>query len=134
MTQPKLQNHQVWQDLTKILANIDSNALIREHLDACEYKVCGYWDEQDTYYEEIILPSTLESKLVSSSIGFTGKERFLQLKFLLNAPVDASDKLSRKTEKIGEMVLIYNSNLEFLDENWVLDVGSPLLELKREHS
>jgi hypothetical protein len=118
----------------KILANIDSNKLVAEHLEACEYKVCGYWDEQDIDYEEIISPSTLESELVSSSIGFPGKERFLQLKFFLNAPVDTSDKLSHKTEKIGEMVLIYNSNLEFLDENWVLDVGSPLLELKREHS
>jgi hypothetical protein len=56
MTQLKLKNHQVWQDLTKILEDIDINVLVREHLEVCDYKVCGYWDEQDTYYEEIILP------------------------------------------------------------------------------
>ncbi len=134
MTQLKLKNHQVWQDLTKILEDIDSNVLIREHLEACDYKVCGYWDEQDTYYEEIILPRTLESELTSSSIGFTGKERFIKLQFALYAAVGFDDKLSHKTQKMGEIVLIYNENLEFLDERWVLDVDFPLLELKREHS
>ncbi|MGL5941943.1 MAG: hypothetical protein ACRC2S_16535 [Waterburya sp.] len=133
MTQLKLQNHQVWQNLTSILEKIDSNALVREHLEACEYQVGGYWNEQDTYYEEIILPRTLKSDLVSSSIGFTGKERFLQLKFFLNAPVNDSDKLNHQTQKIGEIVLIYNENLEFLDERWVLDIDSPLLEVKQEH-
>lgn len=77
MTQLELKNHPVWRDLTKILEKIDSNALVREHLDAGDYKVCGYWDEQDTYYEKIILPRTLEPELVSGSIGITGKERFL---------------------------------------------------------
>jgi hypothetical protein len=130
MTQLELKNHPVWRDLTKILENIDSNALVREHLDACDYKVCGYWDEQDTYYEEIILPRTLESELVSSSIGFTGKERFLQLKFFLNAAaLDSDDKPNHKTQKIGEIVLIYNENLEFIDECWVLDIHSPSLEV-----
>ncbi|SRR5579883_192514 len=133
MTQLELKNHQVWQDLTKVLETIDSNALAREHLDACNYTVSGYWDEEDTYYEEIILPHNLELELTSSSIGFTGKERFLQLKFILNLPDDASDELSRKPHKIGEIVLIYNENLEFLDEHWVLDVDSPWLELKQEH-
>jgi len=133
MTQLELKNHQVWQDLTKVLETIDSNTLAREHLDACNYTVGGYWDEEDTYYEEIILPHNLELELTSSSIGFTGKERFLQLKFILKVSVDVSDKLSHKPQKIGEIVLIFNENLEFLDEHWVLDVDSPLLELKRKH-
>ncbi|MUG98879.1 hypothetical protein F7734_43945 [Scytonema sp. UIC 10036] len=119
--------------MTKILETIDSNALVREHLNACNYTVCGYWDEEDTYYEEIILPHNLELELSSSSIGFTDKERFLKLKFILNAPVDASNNLSHKLQKIGEIVLIFNESLEFLDEHWVLDVHSPLLELKRKH-
>lgn len=134
MAQLELKNHQVWQDLTKILENIDTNTLVKEHLEACDYKVYGYWDEEDTYYEEVILPRTLESELVSSSIGFTGKERFIQLKFVLYAVVDSSNKLSCKTQKMGEIVLIYNENLKFLDERWSLDVNFPLLELKREHS
>ncbi len=134
MTQLELQNHQVWQDLTTILEKIDGNALVREHLEACDYKIGGYWDEQDTYYEEIILPRTLESELVSSSIGFTGKKRFLQFKFLLNTPVDAADRLNHQIQKIGEIVLIYNENLEFLDERWILELDSPLLKLKHDHS
>jgi hypothetical protein len=133
MTQLELKNHQVWQDLTKVLENIDSNALVIEHLEACNYKVCGYWDEEDIYYKEIILPHTLISELISSSIGFTGKEKFLQFKFILKTPVDASDKLSDKIQKIGEIVLIYNESLEFIDERWILDMDCPLLELQREH-
>jgi hypothetical protein len=44
MTQLELKNHQVWQDFTKILENIDTNVLLKEHLEACDDKVCGYWD------------------------------------------------------------------------------------------
>jgi hypothetical protein len=128
MTQLELKNHPVWQDLTKVLENIDSHALVGEHLEACNYKVCGYWDEEDRYYEEIILPHTLISELISSSIGFTGKERFLQFKFILKTPVNTSKQLSDKIQKIGEIVLIYNESLEFIDEHWILDVDCPLLE------
>lgn len=39
--------------------------------------MCGYWDEQNEYYEKITLPRTLEAELVSSLIGVTHKERFL---------------------------------------------------------
>ncbi len=110
------------------METIDSHALVSKHIQECDYKVCGYWDEEDRYYEEIILPRTLISELISSSIGFTGKERFLQFKFILNTPVDASDKLSHKTQKIGEIVLIYDENLEFLDERWTLEVDCLLLD------
>ena len=127
MTQLELKAHPVWQDLTSLVENIDSEALIREHLEACEYKVGGYWDDRDNYHEEITLPSTLAADLVSSSIGFKRKERFLQLKFNLNATVD---RLSHQLHKIGDLVLIYNENLEFIDESWVLDIDSPTLKIK----
>lgn len=130
MTQLTLQDRQIWQDLSSILENIDNDALLREHLDACEYKVCGYWDEDDVYYEEIVLPHTVKSELVSSSIGFTGKERFLQFKFFLSAAVDPIDTSISQSQKVGEVVLIYNENLEFIDECWTLDIDSPLLDLK----
>lgn len=130
MTQLELKVHPVWQDLTSIVENIDSDALIREHLDACKYKICGYWDEEDKYYEEIILPSMLESDLVSSSIGFMGKERFLKLKFIITTKVDTFDRLSHQMQRIGEVVLIYNENLDFLDEHWVLNVDAPALKVK----
>ncbi|MCF4965833.1 hypothetical protein [Nostoc sp. CMAA1605] len=128
MTRLELKNHQVWRDLNEILENLDANTLVQEHLDQCDYQVCGYWDEQDEYYETITLPINLEAELISSSIGITHKERFLQLKFSLIA--DATDNIksaSRQGQKIGELVIIYDENLEFIDENWLLDVDSPLL-------
>ena len=67
MTQLTLQDRQIWQDLISMLENIDSDALVKEHLDACDYRVCGYWDEDDTYYEEIVLPSNVRSELVISN-------------------------------------------------------------------
>ncbi|PHJ62933.1 hypothetical protein VF14_13250 [Nostoc linckia z18] len=128
MTRLELKNHQVWQDLTERLQNLDANLLVQEHLDQCDYKVCGYWDEQDEYYEKITLPRTLEAELVSSSIGVTHEECFLQLKFLLIA--NAGDNMktaSSNAQKLGELVLVYDENLEFIDENWLLDVDSPFL-------
>ncbi|MEH2367829.1 hypothetical protein [Nostoc sp.] len=128
MTRLELKNHQVWQDLTEILQSLDANLLVQEHLDQCDYKVCGYWDEQDEYYEKITLPRTLEAELVSSSIGVNHEERFLQLKFLLIADaVDNTKTASSNAQKIGELVLVYDENLEFIDENWLLDVDSSFL-------
>ena len=111
MTFLELKNHQVWHDFTEVLENIDANALIKEHLDLCDRKVCGYWDEVDNYYEEIVLPSNLETELVSSSIGVNRQERFIQLKFILK----------NNQFIIGELTLIYNENMEFINENWLLD-------------
>ncbi|BAY60509.1 hypothetical protein NIES22_05680 [Calothrix brevissima NIES-22] len=125
MTRLELKNHQVWQDLTNILDSLDANILVQEHLEQSDYKVCGYWDEQDKYYETITLPRHLKAELVSSSLGVTHKERFLKLKFFLIA--DAVDGEQAHTQKIGELVLVYNENLEFVDENWILDIDSPIL-------
>jgi hypothetical protein len=105
-----------------------ANIFVQEHLNQCNYKVCGYWDEQDKCYETITLPRTLEAELVSISIGVTNKERFLQLKFFLIASgADATQAPNNHTQKIGELVLVYDENLEFVDENWLLDVDSPML-------
>ena len=130
MTRLELKNHQVWRDLTEILENLDANILVIEHLNQCDYKVCGYWDEQDEYYETITLPRILEAELVTSSIGVTHQERFLQLKFSLLADgADTTQAQNNHTQKIGELVLVYNENLEFVDENWLLDIDSPMLEI-----
>ena len=131
MTKLELKNHQVWRDLSEILETLDTNALAKKHLELSDYKICGYWDEQDKYYETIILPRTLEAELVSSSIGVTYKERFLQLKFFLIASaVDDTQATSNNPQKLGELVLIYNENLEFIDENWLLDIDSSMLEIQ----
>ena len=130
MTRLELKNHQVWLNLTEILEGLDANILVQQHLEQCDYKVCGYWDEQDEYYEIINLPRILKAELVSSSIGVTHQERFLQLKFFLMADaVDVTQTQNHHTQKIGELVLVYDENLEFLDENWLLDVDYPMLEI-----
>lgn len=129
MTRLEFKNHQVWRDLTEILENLDVNILVEEHLAQCDYQVRGYWDEQDEYYETITLPRNLKAELVSSSIGVTDTKRFLQLKFFLMADaVDAAQTSNNHTQKIGELILVYNENLEFIDENWLLDVDSLILE------
>lgn len=130
MTRLELKNHQVWRDFTEILENLDANILVQEHLEQSDYKVCGYWDEQDEYYETITLPRPLKTELVSSSIGVSNTERFLQLKFsLIGDSADATQAPNYHTQKIGELVLVYDENLEFIDENWLLDVDSPMLEI-----
>ncbi|MFO0097681.1 MAG: hypothetical protein ACK52E_06385 [Aphanizomenon sp.] len=121
MTTLKLKNHQIWQDLTEILENLDPNSLVQKHLEQCCYTINGYWDKQDKYYESITLPHPIEAKLISSFVGVTQDNRFLKLKFsLMNFP-----------ENIGELVLIYNENLELIDENWLLDIDSPLLDKRQ---
>ncbi|MBD2390350.1 hypothetical protein RI030_09325 [Aphanizomenon flos-aquae NRERC-008] len=121
MTTLQLKNHQIWQDLTEILENLDPNSLVQKHLEQCCYTINGYWDKQDKYYESITLPHPIEAKLISSFVGVTQDNRFLKLKFsLMNFP-----------ENIGELVLIYNENLELIDENWLLDIDSPLLDKRQ---
>ncbi|MDB9438250.1 hypothetical protein BMF77_01391 [Dolichospermum sp. UHCC 0315A] len=121
MTTLQLKNHQIWQDLTEILENLDTNSLVQKHLEQCCYTINGYWNEQDRYYELITLPHPIEAKLVSSFVGVTQDKRFLKLKF----------SLMNFLENIGELVLIYNENLEFIDENWLLDIDSLLLMLDK---
>jgi hypothetical protein len=133
MTKLELKNHQVWQDLTEILEDLDAEILVKDHLEQCDYKICGYWDEQDEYYETITLPRNLKAELISSSIGITHKDRFVQLKFWLMATVDATFKLSNNFQKMGELTLIYDENMDFVDETWLLDMDSPLLEIQHNH-
>ncbi|MEG3974748.1 hypothetical protein QT970_09010 [Microcoleus sp. herbarium8] len=129
MTIIELKNHRVWQDLTEVLENLDANSLVAEHLELCDYKVGGYWDEQDEFYEEIILPRSLSADLVSSSIGVTGRKRWIQLKFVLQADrmnfQDWSHPNSR--QNLGELTIIYDENLQFVDENWQINIDSPFI-------
>lgn len=48
-----LPNH--WDELAKILATIDINHLATQHLESCNYKILGYWDSNNKFYEEIAL-------------------------------------------------------------------------------
>lgn len=110
-------NHPVWQDLTEVLENLDTKVLVTEHLESCDYKICGYWDEQDTFYEEITLPHSLSAELVGTSIGITGINRWIKLQFILKADrrihEDWSNANSR--QNLGELTIIYDENLQFID-------------------
>lgn len=114
-----LKNHPVWQDLSEIVNNINTNLLIQEHLQLSDYKISGYWDDNDNFYSEISLPHNLSSHLINSSIALNHtNQRYIQLKFALNTDTG---------EKLGEVTLIYDENLEFIDENWQLNLDSPLI-------
>jgi len=128
MTQLALQNHPVWRDLTEILESLDGDALVKEHLEECDYKICGYWDEQDEYYEEVALPKGVVAELVGSSIGVNHQDRFLKLKFILTASTESQ---ASTFEKVGELLLVYNENLEFIDESWLLEVESSLVKVTK---
>jgi hypothetical protein len=125
MSKLELKNHQVWQNLTEILENIDSDKLVTEHLELCNYKVCGYWDEDDNFHEEIVLPHSLSANLISSSIGVTGQTRWIQMKFILegNQINFAVQPVNNNKQKIAELILIYDENLQFIDENWQININ-----------
>jgi hypothetical protein len=129
MTKLELKNHPVWQDLTEVLENLDANSLVTEHLELCDYKICGYWDEQDKFYEEITLPRSLSAELVSSSIGVAGKKRWIQLKFVLKADRIAGEDSSNYnwTQNLGELTIIYDENLQFVDDNWQINMDYNLI-------
>ncbi|MGB7708484.1 MAG: hypothetical protein WBL95_02865 [Microcoleus sp.] len=47
-----LTNHQIWDELAQLLALLALNHLIEKHLESCNYKIRGYWDN-NKFYEEI---------------------------------------------------------------------------------
>ncbi|NET01446.1 MAG: hypothetical protein F6K61_12910 [Sphaerospermopsis sp. SIO1G1] len=143
MTILQLKNHPVWQNLAEIIEKLDANNLVQKILEECFYTITGYWDEQDKYYEAITLPRTTTAELISSSVGFSNNKRFLRLQFSLLAyesPIKKAWEASRLIEykssqaenhlieKIGELVIIYNENMEFIDENWIFEIDSLLLD------
>ena len=111
-----LNNHPVWQNLSEVVNGLDANSLVLEHLALCDYQISGYWDESDRFYEEIILPRPLSPQLVSSGVIFNGDKRRIQLKFTLNI------ETATIPEAIAQLMLVYDENLEFIDENWQIDL------------
>lgn len=124
MTKLELKTHPIWRDLTEVLETLNTKALVTEHLELCDYKICGYWDRQDKFYEEITLPRSLSTELVSSSIGVTGKKRWIQLKFVLKADrISAEHSLKERSKNnLGELTIIYDEHLQFIDEIWQVNI------------
>jgi hypothetical protein len=123
-TMTTLKNHPVWQNLSAVVNGLEANSLALEHLELCDYTVSGYWDETDRFYEEIILPRSLSPQLVSSGVIFNGGKRRIQLKFTLNIAT-VTHLIS-----IAELMLVYDENLEFIDENWQIDLNSEWIKVQ----
>ena len=89
-----------------------------------------------SFIKRLLSEDSIRAELVTSSLGITvgsDNSHWLKFKFLLLADTSAdSGKLVSDVEKrIGELVLIFDSNLEFVDENWLIDVKSPFVVAKR---
>lgn len=134
-----LKSQKIWEDLDKILADLDLKNLVKRHLESCNFKLRGYWDNKDKYYEEIIFVSPILAKLSSSSIGTTYTEnsssRWVKLRFLLKTDKSAEGDngfSDDEDDEIGDLILVLDENLQIVDENWIVDVESPFVVAKQK--
>ncbi|MGF1990267.1 MAG: hypothetical protein RMY62_020705 [Nostoc sp. ZfuVER08] len=56
-------------------------------------------------------------------------EKLLARLEALGDSADDTQASNHHTQKIAELVLVYDENLEFVDEDWLLDLDSPMLEI-----
>jgi len=90
------ENHQVGDEIEKLLAPIDINHLATQHLESCNYKILGYWDSNNKFYEEIAFIHPICAELIGRSIGTNiinnhPTSHWIKLKFLLKADLSASE-------------------------------------------
>jgi len=138
MNAVNLKNPQIWDELAKTLAPININPLATKHLESCNYKIRGYWDSSNKFYEEIAFIQPICVKLVSRSIGTNiinnhSSSDWIKLKFLLKADLSAGDNQPVSDDgddEIGELTLILDTNLKVIDENWLIDVESQFVVAK----
>ena len=126
-----LNNHPVWDEFDKIFTQIDVKALVKEHLESCNYKVKGYWDG-DEFYEEIAFISPLRAELADCSLGKTNTDchshRWMRLQFVLISDTSTSDRgQANDYEEICELTLVLDADWKIIDENWLIDVESPFV-------
>ena len=122
----------IWDEFAKMLARINVEAIANEHIDQCGYRITGYWQENE-YYEEIRFPESVCAELVSAGIGINksdrGHQTWIQFKLSLSSekktPEDAS--ISENDTRIGELTLIFDSHMKFLDEKWLINIKSPFV-------
>jgi len=135
-----LTNHKIWDELAKILAPIDINHLVAQHLESCNYKIRGYWDSNNKFYEEIAFIHPICAELIGRSLGTNiinnhPTSHWIKLKFLLKADLSASENnlvSDDDDEEIGELTLILDTNQKVIDENWLIDVESPFVVTKSQ--
>ena len=88
-----LEKHPVWDELAKLVKQIDAESLAMQHLAKGPNRLRGYWDG-DEHYEEILFTSPLRSEFVSLSLQTptNGHEtpRHLTMTFLLKGDTVAN--------------------------------------------
>jgi hypothetical protein len=134
-----LTNYQIWDELAKLLAPIALNHLIEKHLESCNYKIRGYWDN-NKFYEEIAFIHPIYAELIGRSIGTNiinnhPSSDWIKLKFLLKVDLSASENnlvSDDGDDEIGELTLILDANLKVIDENWSIDLESPFVVAKSQ--
>ncbi|HEY9853741.1 MAG TPA: hypothetical protein V6D28_30000 [Leptolyngbyaceae cyanobacterium] len=137
MMEIKVKSQGIWDEISKIIADINVNNLVTQHLEACQFKLRGYWDKKDKFYEEITFTKPITANLSSSSFGtnFTenGSSNWVKLRFLLKADKSAFQDngiSDDEDDEIGDLTLILDENLQIVDENWIIDVESPFVVTK----
>jgi hypothetical protein len=138
MNSVTLTNYQIWDKIAKILAPIDINRLATQHLESCNYKIRGYWDSNNKFYEEIAFIHLICAESSGRSIGTNiinnhPTSHWIKLKFLLKADLSAGEnKLVSDDgdDEIGELTLILDAHLKVIDENWLIDIESPCVIAK----
>ena len=131
-----LQNDPIWNQLDDLSRRVNPETLALAHIEECENKIRGYWHGSE-HYEEIYFTSPLRAELESISVkkrkSVPHNFRSVKMNFLLfGQPVPSQSQLTDEDDdEIGELTLVFNDQMEFIDENWIIDVESPLIVAKR---
>ncbi|MEB3343742.1 hypothetical protein [Okeania sp.] len=126
--------------MNQMLENLEKSSITSlkfialEHLQSSNFKIFGYWDENDKFYDEITLKQPLDVDLANYSVGknLPGnlEEYWIKLKFLLipeQQILADSEKYFIADNIVGEMTLILDENFKFIDEIWSIDIDSPFV-------
>jgi hypothetical protein len=117
-------------NLTETLLTLSPKAfeiMGQEHLEFSKYKILGYWDEDEQYYEEIVFKQPCFAKFLNFSLIENGVDNYwIKLKFQIQSQLNTNNFNS----KIGELILILDQNFKYIDENWLIDVNSPFVVAK----
>jgi hypothetical protein len=131
-----LHNDPIWNQLDDLSRRVNPETLALALLCECENKIRGYWHGNE-HYEEIYFTYPLRAELESISVKNRNSVphhfRSVKMSFLLfGQPVPSQTQLTDEDDdEIGELTLVFNSQMEFIDENWMIDVESPFLIAKR---
>ena len=131
-----LQNDPIWNQLDDLSKRVNPETLALAHIEECENKIRGYWHGSE-HYEEIYFTSPLRAELESISVknrrSIPNHVHSVKMSFLLFGQSVPSHSMldDDDDDEIGELTLVFNSKMEFIDENWIIDVDSPFIIAKR---